>query len=371
MVFTKGGDLYFRDGSSSPVKLTHGGELPLYPHISDDNQKIVFSRGKPSDEDFSNIYSVNSDGSQEQALITQQWLTNRGEGTRVRFHPVFVPNTHKLLFNTYLCVSQGPDSPCSVGIFLIDADSGKIKEILAPGPANLHDYVREFNLSPDGKMISIATIGHIDILGITGSDVRHNILAYKPSTSRAQFPAQFWLPDSSGLIVALPNTIYHSTAYGDLPAYTLWRYTIDNQKAVHIPLDAPLMNLEFSMDRFQVSLDGNWILYGGNSDNETSAYLGNLANGKAQLLGDLRPPYFSWSPDSKHFLSGNFLGAIEKPLFPINGFGLSWIDANHYIYISLDKKPKTRIGELGGNTTRLYELGFDKDVDDSLSIKRK
>jgi len=71
MLFTKDGDLYFQDGENAPIRLTHGGELPSAPILSDDSQKVVFLRGKSTNNDslYSNLYSVNSDGREEKILV--------------------------------------------------------------------------------------------------------------------------------------------------------------------------------------------------------------------------------------------------------------------------------------------------------------
>lgn len=127
VIFEKDGDLYFQDENNLPIQLTHGGETPHSPILSDDNKKIIFTRGEHSDGVYAepNIYSVNSDGSEVQELITSQWLTAFGNGMGVR-HLNFEPGTHKLHFN--VCGSQEYNSPCLVNSYFVDTDTGEIKQ---------------------------------------------------------------------------------------------------------------------------------------------------------------------------------------------------------------------------------------------------
>lgn len=66
MVFSKDDNLYFQDGNNQPAQLTKG-EKTDFIALSDDNQKVMFSRGESLNQTF---YSVNVDGSGEQVLIT-------------------------------------------------------------------------------------------------------------------------------------------------------------------------------------------------------------------------------------------------------------------------------------------------------------
>jgi WD40 repeat protein len=363
VIFNKDGDLYFQDGNNSPVQLTHGGEVPSSAMISDDNTKIVFVRGNSSDSGYSNIYSVNADGSDEQALITEQWLATLGEGTKVRF-PVFVPDTHQLLFNTYLCESQEFDAPCSIGIFLLNADTGEIRQFLAPAKAGQYNHNNNFKVSPNGKLVSVVMSGHLDIFGIDGKVVRKNVLPYTPSTPIELSPVQYWLPDSSGLIVALPAVIHASPPIPDIN-YTVWRYAIDGNAAVQISLDpSPKLIFIECGDVIKVSPDGNWILYGSNETGTALLYFGNLSNGQTQFYAPLVCPWTSapsWSPDSKHFVYGDhFLGSIDESSIPIgpdySSFG-KWIDATHYTYVFAEENAlKLRVGEMVGETILTYDL---------------
>lgn len=364
MIFVKDGDLYFQDGNNLPVKLTHVGEKSYYPKLSDDNRKVVFSR------DDGNEYSINTDGTQEQIIIRNDWLASFEAGTNKSILG-FVSATHQLLVETYFCESQKFESPCSTSLFLANTDTGTMEKLVDLGLALQQNSIsRNIEVSPDGKMVAFGTMQGVGIITIEGKIVRNNILPYKPSTSTVLFPFLYWLPDSNGLIVALPNTIYHSTAYGDFPAYTVWRYRIDKNDATQILLDSPLRGI--GIGDFDISPDGNWGIYGGIGEADSSLYIGNLTNGHTQIFGHDIQPSFSWSPDSTHFIytsNNSVLGTIDQQFILIKNCGfIQWIDAGHFTC----NVGSIRMAEIdAGGEVKLYDLGFGKDVEDTLLIKPK
>jgi len=281
------GNLYVQDSGGQPVQLTNSG-ADRAPLFSDDGQKIVFYRGKINDNN--NVYSVDADGSQEQALITTDWLTVLGLGTKAG-HLAFVPGTHQLLFNTYLCSPQEPANVgCTTGLFLTDVDAGKIKELLAPRlgghlPWNGNSSWdgNYFQVSPDGKLLSVAVSGHIDLFSIDGQVIRRNIMTYTRSAPDELLPSQYWLPDSSGLVVALPAETDFGFAYGTTPTYTIWRYTLAGNVATQIPFDPSPMWVSIDCDYLiHFSPDRNWGIYKRLANN-VQLYVGNLNDGHSQL----------------------------------------------------------------------------------------
>ena len=362
IIFVKNGDLYFQDGNNLPVKLTHVGEkLNYHPLLSDDNQKIVFYRAD------GNEYSINTDGTDEQAILTEitpDWFTPFGPGLNKGILG-FIPDTHQLLFQTYLCKSQESWPTCSVSIFLVDTDTSAIKKLADLGLFLQQLSVpRNIKISPDGKMIAIGTPDHVDIINTHGTVIHHNILPYKPSQNTLLFPALFWLPDSSGLIVALPNTFYNSRAHHDFPASTIWRYSIEDNIAVQIRFDPAPMHYTF-----QVSPDAKWIVYGGLDGADQSVYLGNLAKGHVQIVGDAVQVYFSWGPDSQYFIGtsvSSWLGSIDTPGLTRVCGPYEWVDSSHFTCF---RDQKLHIAEIGAEKVEIYDLGLGNDADTVLLIK--
>jgi hypothetical protein len=358
MTFVKDGNLYFQDGDSAPVRLTHVGEKAYRSEISFDNQKILFYRNEGNEN---NPYSINTDGTDERAVIPNDWLISLEPGTKKDILG-FIPNSHQLLFITYLCKSQESGTPCSTKLFIADTDTSEIRILANLGLSFHHlDYKRDIEISPNGKMVTVGTLDGMAIFTLDGKVIRENILPYKPAIGLV-YPSLFWLPDSSGLIVALPDRFYDSKAYDNIIAYTVWSYFIDKNVAVQIPMEVPPMASEI-----EISPDRKWGIYGGFGDAERSLYLGDLTTGLVQIFGEDAQPYFSWSPDSQHFAFGTALqnmSTVDNPYSAINicSYG-KWIDASHFT-CTIDEKsgPMLRMAEIDGGTIKIYNLGLDRDV---------
>lgn len=368
MAYIVDGNLYIQNGSNSPKQLSNSAE-DLSPMFSDDGEKIVFSRGKIHDNH--SIFSINADGSHEQELITTDWLDTLGAETKAG-HLAFVPNTHQILFNTYLCPEDNNSSSgCTVGLFLADADRGKLKEIVAP---TLGGYLpwggdsrwpSNFSISPDGNLLSVAHAGQIDILDMDGNVIHHSIMKYSPDMPFELYPRVYWLSDSSGLIAALPAEIDYRGSWdsGD-PDYTIWRYTFDDNVATQIPLEPSpsWMHME-SNDVISISPNREWVVY---FSNDCQLYKGNLLDGSTDLLLPCR--YFlpmQWSSNSMHFASDlnpeeSILGSVSAPPNYAPGYFLGWIDAKRFIYIPTSafmskEDVHVLVGEVNKDTLLSYE----------------
>jgi hypothetical protein len=361
MAYIVDGNLYVQNGSNLPKQLSNSGE-DHSPIFSNDGEKIIFYRGKMGDNN--SIFSTNPDGSHEQELITTDWLNTLGAGTKAG-RLEFVPKAHKTLFNTYLCHEDDLSLGCAVGLFLADADIGKIKEIMVPALGGDLSGYGNFSISPDGKLMSVAHEGQIDILNIDGKVIYHDIIQYTRSAPIELYPRVFWLSDSSGLIVALFDEIeFRGPIYSGYPAYTFWRYSFDDNVAIQIPLDPPPTWVSMDCnDVMSVSQNGNWGVY---HTNDYQVYIGNLVNGSSHLY----LPYMyclpeHWSSDNIHFINGGnpdqpLLGTIDKSPAFAPGYFLGWIDTKRFIYISYSSSPiqesvQILVGEINGDTLLTYK----------------
>ncbi|MBC7877725.1 MAG: PD40 domain-containing protein [Anaerolineales bacterium] len=361
-VYVKGGNIYLINGLNLPRQLTHSGR-DRDPIFSDDGEKIVFYRG----EDDNDVYSINADGSNEQLIIKSKSLPTLAQGDIKAL--TFVPKTHLLLFNTYLCnpSPQGPsyNAPeCTVGLYRVDTDSGEISIIVGGLTGNTMQE-RNFEISPDGTFISVSSSGHIDIYAgnrIIYPDAVH----YYRTPPDEYLPQQYWLPDSSGLIAVVAADQESNEPATPPSTYSVLRYTIKDNQVVQIPFELPI--IFNSGCNFSVSPDTNWIFYisdgNGQGVGTPSLYIGNLNNGSTQLFDwDGRCPssYYSdpqWSPDSKYFASQKTIWSVEGSSISIGGDFIAWIDSNHYLYTIYDAnipKTSTFIGEIGGDTISLPE----------------
>lgn len=365
MLFAKDGDLYFQDGENTPIKLTHVGEEHA-AILSDDGKKVVFFR-----QNYKDIYSINTDGSHEQLLVKDRPLaeyTGR--------YSQFAPNTHILLFNTYhQCETQGKTTLCATGVSSVDTDTTEVKELVKPDKVGLYTTISNFSASPNGKMVAVEYPGYIDILDINGKTIRRNAVPYTPGLPSfgmfSLLPSTSWLPDSSGLIVIVPDGVASVGGYNVL-AYSIFRYDINTSVATRIQLTPSLVGFpdDCMCGGIQVSPDGKWILYNGSEDytldplgGTYSLYIGDLHNGQVQRYDKL---YYwgggGWGPDSRHFSYEDRLGAVGKSSIPIIFSQLnSWVDDFHFVFADNNPKPsetKAVVAEIRGDTVVYFDLGI-------------
>lgn len=367
MAYIVDGNLYIQNGSNPPTQLTDNRQ-DIYPMFSDDGEKIVFYRGRNNENN--SIFSINADGSHIQEIITKGWLDTLGVGTKAG-HLAFIPNTHQFLFNTYLCPDNDDMySGCTVGLFLADTNTGKLKEIVKPalGGRLLLDgdsrWGGNFSISPDGNLLSIAHAGQIDILSMDGKVIHHNIMEYPPGMPIELYPRVYWFPDSSGFITALPaEKEYYFWVMSGNPAYTIWRYTFDKNIATQIPLDPTLLWIRMdSNDVVSVSPNREWVVY---FANDCQLYKGNLLDGSTELLLPCKYHLeIQWNLDNMHFASGAYpeesiFGSIDSPLGYPPGYFLGWIDAKRFLYFPASARSKENIqllvGEIDGEIILSYE----------------
>jgi hypothetical protein len=365
MLFKRDGTLYFQDGNISPVKLVEIGQDVRDYRFSDDNRKVIVY--DPYSYAYDNFtFSINTDGTQRRRILPVGWPDqNLLWGTQLGVVE-FITGTHRLIFSTHSCSSFDHPITCVSSLFLADTDTGDIKKLADlgySGPANHENFV----VSPNGKMVAVGSSGTTDILSMDGKIIRHDILPFKPSTADVYFPSISWLPDSSGLIAALPNKLGNSHADNYISASSIWRYSINSNSARQIMLDPAPMSYTY-----KISPDGNWVVYGG-LGYEPSVYIGNLADGTTKIVGEIHQAQFTWGPDSRHFIvssGGYVLGSIDKTFFYDTCQPEHWVDLHHFTCLYTDGR--IRMAEIDAvGAIKIYDLGFDQAIEYSVFMKPK
>jgi dipeptidyl aminopeptidase/acylaminoacyl peptidase len=346
------GNLYVQDSGHQAIQLTNSGQ-DYDPLFSDDGQKIAFLRGfEPSP-----LYVINSDGTGEQIVATIEILSSFGsEYNDSSTHVIswtFVPNTHKLLFNTYQPSTADPRTALSPPVrgndlLLMDTDTGEIKQLLMPRQGG------DFLVAPNGKWIAIQTTDHIDVIDLQGQIVHRHFVTYPADEAHIDVP-MFWTQNSNELII-LPTDVSPWSQVGPI-VRTVWRYSLDDDSGVQISLNPHPVYYAYD-----ISADGNWIAYNSqqgelNPDGTNGIYIGNLRDGTSQLIYesqwdpvkvDFEPGItsFCWSPDNTHFIFGDdwlYLGDIYGNVSRLGQHReiRGWIDNNHYLLFD------GRLGEIG------------------------
>lgn len=224
---------------------------------------------------------------------------------------------------------------------------------MAPGsPVQYEEQNSNFKISPDGSQVSVVSSGHLDILDMDGNFISQNILTYAPSTPIELIPVQYWLPDSSGLIVAIYDAV-HISAPIPPTQYTVWRYEIGRDAVqIHLTPHPILIYLEP-----QVSPDGKWLFYEGSESEKYALYLGNLSGGHTQFYAEsIDPGEIIWSRDSKYFSYGShWIGSVDGKSITIRGIFLDWIDEARFSYVP-SLPPQMTIGEIADGRVLSYDL---------------
>ena len=374
--YTINGNLYLQDSGKEQIQLTDSGE-DRSPNFSDDGEKIVFFRGRLSQ----NTYSINADGSQEQALITGSLLADLGLGyseTTELYSLAFVPGTHLLLFNTFEPGKSrrfASDGLPNLDLLLVDTDATKIRKLLAPAQGG------PFKVSLDGKLVAVQTAEHIDVIDLDGNFIRRKLITYPRAWAFLITPDIYWTQNSSKLSIAPPSSTGALDYTGPEPN-KIWQYSIDDDQRVEINTNPPLMQ-----DFFSISPDGNWVIYNFHDPAEktnlgigSGLYIANLRDGTFQLfdVGELQigslPFDFYWSPNNTHFVfegskSRLFMGSIDGELTPLaKGLFLCWIDKSRYAFSNtdgvtisqIDKEEKTSTSEKTVCDSSYYTFIFVK-----------
>lgn len=374
-------NIYLQNAGDVPLQLTYDGGHSTFL-FSDDGERLTFYHDPDpsSDSEPVALHSIHIDGTQEKVLLTTDLLKSLGLGYNeftIILSRAYVPGTHQLLFNTRQANEQlatlwpyHDNTKRNLDLLSIDVDTGELKSLLPPGQGG------NFVIAPDGTMVAIQASGHIDVVSIDGQVIRQNLVTYTPTTPHELIPDMFWTEDSIELLVTLPiDPIYQYTraqCTTDIAARGVWRYAIDGGVGVQTLLNPPPRgesNQGSYFVDFDVSPDGNWILYEydhnlgceGVVEDETvthGRYLGNLREGTAQLYAHRASPV--WSPDSRHFVyevevaakPGLFLGSVDEPpvwLDVSRWYVLGWADPTHYVAFYLeDGSVVGLMGEIGG-----------------------
>ncbi len=359
MAYVIDGNLYFQDGSKPPLQLTHSGQDWQLISFSDDGEKIFFTRGK----DSRNLYSINTDGTQEEALITSALFDTFGseyDKSDLNCNLASIPHTHQLLFS--ICSYQ-PGIPVTFhsNLFFVDADTRQVKKLFPSEQGGA------FYISPDGNKLAIDRNGYIDVLDIDGKMIYHKLATYRLSEPTPLDAHLYWTSDSKQLIVVIPINTYYEV--GATRNYTIWRYSLDTGQGVQISLEPSVLG----GNPASVSPDGNRIIY---SDEKGIFKIGDLTTGRAQVYIP-NPDTYSfqdWSSDNTHFMYestvgvGLYMGSLDGPPVLIGkGDFIGWLDANQYLYLinktlvigKIDGEPKPI---LVGTTQSPFSYYFDSSV---------
>jgi Tol biopolymer transport system component len=291
------------------VQLTDRGGEPLA--WSSDGSKLLINRGDPSYLGPDDLVVLNSDGT-ETLLVHGGTYDGFSGGS-------FTPDGSKVIYGV---TNWPPDQEWRSGIYVVDADGGSPRVILAAGQRNFADGTFRTalfgpTLSPDGTQIA-----YFDGMGDWGNSLR--VMNADGSGVRVLIDQEFghvddlgWSPDGSRL------------AFDEKYGGGVWIVGVDGSGLTEVvPSEgAPRWSPTGSRLAFQ-SAGGIWVI---NAD----------GSGRREVAAVGRDPV--WSPDGSRIA---YLDAAEQ-LVLLKGERLRDVERENSLYVAdLDGTHVRKLGTL-------------------------
>jgi hypothetical protein len=340
VVYISQDNLWIWDEGGSAQQLTTSDDIHQVS-LSDDGQIIAFTRN--IDEYRQDLWAINADGSNEQRLVSADKLAELdGSQDALGFSPTglqWEPGKHQLMFYTYP-IFDGIWIFQPSTVWLVDTDTGDISA--APYQDGHISY------SPDGKQVAIYNIDGLSLANLDGSNLRKNALPGYHGIGEGEsyyHPWPHWSPDSSSLLVALPDKDEY---YQNRATVSIWRLPVEGKPDIVGQWKAFSPSVSFSPDQRFIAY-WPWPegaanlreLHLSSLDTNSGEPLTDLVYIQGELLWNL-----DWSPDSLHFFIGLvgshgqsqlYLGHVcQRPVllseFDLPGsFYPIWVDASRYL----------------------------------------
>ncbi len=350
---------YWQEGAA-PRQLTTSGDIQQIS-IAHDGTLIAFLRG--ADYSSQDLWVIHNDGSGERRLISAAEFVSLTPvpdsiGTAA-YGLVWVPGEHTLAFTTQP-LFEGPGFMINNDLWLVDAQSGDRRMLLAPGSGGMFTY------SPDGAQIALVTPTEVSLINADGSNRRDAVLTYAAVMTYSEYAYHVqprWAPDSSYLRVVVPPQ--DPLLSSPRPPTAIWHLPASGTGASQIAtLDV------FFLDPVVLSPDLQRLVYLRPPAAEVTDNLRELriagGDGSADTLyasGD-KIHLYDWSPDSEHFIfsingfTSLQLGRAGSEYVPLsesgNAFQPRWVDRRRFLYIATSGGNwELRLGEIGAPSTRI------------------
>lgn len=337
IVYRDGDEIRSIQGAGAPASLTtvEGVERVW---ISDDGRKVIYSRRVSADTPVE-VHSINFDGSGEMTLLTPAELDALYPLEDFLHRDVsrmaFIPGTHRLLFNTRAIV-DGPGLFKYDDVLSLDADTGEMKEVLAPGAGG------DFTISPDGNKMAIVRPDSISIAATDGSGLRPEVVSYSPVITYSEFMyyvPTVWKRDGSAVGVAIPSQDPLATGTTGI----VWRIPADAGPAESLgPVDGEFYFFQSSSAPL-LSPDLNRLAFR-RETTTTNIYdliISNADGGAENVYATGGIQWLGWAPDSSQFAYTQdgpmdlHIGTPGQPPQPVGPCTqLRWMDAASFLCLS-------------------------------------
>ncbi len=247
VAWTEGGDLMiWREGDAFPRRIASGAVIQ--PFLAPDGESVAYLRG-PAGDPLS-LWIADTAGTSERQIADAASL---GDGRRFG-QIVWSPDSLTIYLNTF--IGQAMTLREADDLWRVDPASGSLARLLPDGDGG--DIVP----APDGSRLALlaagqyretpGTIAWLD----TATGQRTEAFTFDAVATGSEThwrPSPRWLPDSSGLRVAipLPDLLYGPSS----PSTTVWWVPVTGTAQPVGGLDADFFGLPM------FSADGAWIAY--------------------------------------------------------------------------------------------------------------
>jgi hypothetical protein len=365
VAWAAGGELYtWRSDDALPRRIASGGVIR--PLLSPDGKWVAYLRGPGGDP--RTLWVSDTPGANERQLIDAATLPV-GDASRRLSELVWSADSSTLYFNTL--TGDSINIRPADDLWRVEVRTGTAERLLADGEGGT------IALSPDGDHLALASAGDYTQPGeplrtpgrvafyMLATRERRVALEFAPvatASERRWTPGLHWMPDSSGLHVAIPPTeLVYGSGVGSMTA--LWWLPVEGNSIQMGQVDADF----FGLPAF--SADGAWIAY---LQRRQTLDLGSItlmvahsdgAEATAYLegaVGTLALP--EWLPGSARFVVVNgspgtrwIGGPGGTPVrFPAEGVPvdeITWAGADTYVFsTSADQAFTLQWGRLDGST---------------------
>jgi len=329
-------NIFLRDANKNTRQLITSGDV-YDIGLSDDGEWLAFVR---LHDDFKySFWVIKLDGTGEKQLVSEsQFDSMKNNKDAVGGMPyVFTwrPGTHELAFVS-APVFDGPGMLVNDDLWIVNADSGELKQVFTPGNGGIFYY------SPDGAQLALVTPEKISLINADGSNRRDGVLTFPKVNTYSEFyyyPAPKWSAQGDKLLVIIPP---EDPYISPLQPSTIWQINVDAASSAKLgDLNvSPFAAAEFSPDQARLAYleDGEKT-----GDTEYELYILTL-NGMSKSIYEKGLVTFSaWSPDSSRFIfaagtgDNAQLGQVGGGYKPLMNTGpadfVNWVDNDQFLYL--------------------------------------
>ncbi|MBM4422563.1 MAG: hypothetical protein FJ030_04115 [Chloroflexi bacterium] len=281
------------------IQLADAGTLSVNAvAVSSDGTLVAYlaSQSDGGSQLWTELWVVNADGSNARKVAGPEQLpASDPAGVNWPRAIQWQAGTHNIFFDTgWTPVGgiQGPGEYINNDLWVVDADTGGLSQMLTPGTGGL------FSVSPDGAWVAVSDPDSIGLISADGATTRPDVLAFQPIITYSEYqykPQVTWGADGSYFIALIPSPDPMAADAGT----TLFRVSVDGSTQ---RLDTLSGGFLFDPS-VKPSPDGQWVAYLKNTFDGTNNHLflqvartdGSQDSGGETPLGT---SLHSWSPDS-------------------------------------------------------------------------